>query len=721
MFVRKMLARALPLTALGLAAWCPAYAVEEPIKADDVYVTATRVEKELQDVPMSVSVMTSEDIKRSPARTIGELLQDIPGVEINNSGGQGFKRISIRGESPNRVLILIDGQKLVENKSMDGTPLLIDPSNVERVEVIKGPASVLYGSEAIGGVVNIITKKGGDKPIQGEASVAYNGASNGFAESLSAFGGMNGFKYRVSGSYSDQGNLRTPDGEAPNTSFRQKEGSAFLSYDFSDKFTVGGGLDSFKGSIHAGSMEPGYENFAVNVPKWQRDKVYAFAEAKNVTPWLPRVRFDEFWQKNEKDMHNHVEVDGMPMILDNYADNKNGQIGASIQADWQIGANHYLITGYDINRDTLKATTRATANSEMMSGTLATMKGVYDRLALINPASAASIKAAIEEIDDTFNYNSVANHKGDMLTNALYAQMESMLPYDFTLSYGVRYTWVQSSMNRADGIKTLGTFGTVNGMDVGMEGSSDNSRPVFNVGLTWSGIPDLTLRATFAQGFRVPSLQEKYVMSAMGGGTILPNPGLKPETSNSYEIGARYVHDGLSVDVAAFYSDADDYIYNPTIDPDTDTSRYINISSAKTHGVELAASYDFENGLTPYVSATWMRRKFDYGTLSTWKTGVPEWSGRAGVRFKHALSENVDFNADVYGRFSSNSVEKTESETLHYNNWQTANVAFGFDFGDEKQYSVTAEVLNLFDKRYRQDDSILEPGLHANIKVGMRF
>lgn len=124
MFVRKMLARALPLTALGLAAWCPAYAVEEPIKADDVYVTATRVEKELQDVPMSVSVMTSEDIKRSPARTIGELLQDIPGVEINNSGGQGFKRISIRGESPNRVLILIDGQKLVENKSMDGTPLV---------------------------------------------------------------------------------------------------------------------------------------------------------------------------------------------------------------------------------------------------------------------------------------------------------------------------------------------------------------------------------------------------------------------------------------------------------------------------------------------------------------------------------------------------------------------------------------------------------------------
>ena len=714
MFVRKMLARALPLTALGLAAWCPAYAVEEPVKADDVYVTATRVEKELQDVPMSVSVMTSEDIKRSPARTIGELLQDVPGVEIRNSGGQGFKRISIRGENPNRVLILIDGQKLVENKSMDGTPLLIDPSNVERVEVIKGPASVLYGSEAIGGVVNIITKKGGDKPIQGEASVAYNGASNGFAESLSAFGGMNGFKYRVSGSYSDQGNLRTPDGEAPNTSFRQKEGSAFLSYDFSDKFTVGGGLDSFKGSIHSGSMEPGYENFAVDVPKWQRDKVYAFAEAKNVTPWLPRVRFDAFWQKNEKEMTNDVNTDPaipkMPLVVTNNADNRNKQLGSSLQMDWAIGDNHYLITGYDISYDTLKADTRASASTSveriLATGILASAPPFAQQIA------AASMAKSIP-------YTSTAYHEGDMLTNALYAQMESTLPADFTLSYGVRYTWVQSEMKHAEGSKT-NSKGTAP-YDVGTESSSNNSRPVFNVGLMWSGIPDLTLRATFAQGFRVPSLQEKYVMSAMGGGTILPNPGLKPETSNSYEIGARYVHDGLSVDVAAFYSDADDYIYNPTIDADTDTSRYINVSSAKTHGVELAASYDFECGLTPYASATWMRRKFDYGTLTTWKTGVPEWSGRAGVRFKHALSETVDFNADVYGRFSSNSVEKTESETTHYNNWQTANVAFGFEFGDEKQYTVAAEVLNLFDKRYRQDDSILEPGLHANIKVGMRF
>ena len=172
---------------------------------------------------------------------------------------------------------------------------------------------------------------------------------------------MNGFKYACP-ALQRSGNLRTPDGEAPNTSFRQKEGSAFLSYDFSDKFTVGGGLDSFKGSIHSGSMEPGYENFAVDVPKWQRDKVYAFAEAKNVTPWLPRVRFDAFWQKNEKEMTNDVNTDPaitkMPLVVTNNADNRNKQLGSSLQMDWAIGDNHYLITGYDISYDTLKADTR---------------------------------------------------------------------------------------------------------------------------------------------------------------------------------------------------------------------------------------------------------------------------------------------------------------------------------------------------------------------------
>ena len=690
MCVRKILARALPLTALGLAAWCPAYAVEEPVKADDVYVTATRVEKELQDVPMSVSVMTSEDIKRSPARTIGELLQDVPGVEIRNSGGQGFKRISIRGENPNRVLILIDGQKLVENKSMDGTPLLIDRSTVERVEVIKGPASVLYGSEAIGGVVNIITKKGGDKPIQGEASVAYNGASNGFAESLSAFGGMNGFKYRVSGSYSDQGNLRTPDGEAPNTSFRQKEGSAFLSYDFSDKFTVGGGLDSFKGSIHSGSMEPGYENFSVEIPEWKRDKVNLFAEARNLTEYLARVRFDAFWQESRKHMINTVDVDGMPIKIVNDADNINRQTGAGLQTDWQMGDSHYLVAGYDYNHDALDADTLASGTLKAMGMTM---------------------------------YRDVSRHEGSMDTHAFYAQMESVLPYDFTLNYGMRYTWVETDMDRAEGTRT--SMGSSRPKETGSTGSTSESRPVFNFGLVWTGIDDLALRATFSQGFRVANLQERYVLSSMGGGTINPNADVDPETSNNYELGARYDNGRFTLDAALFYNDAKDYIDNVTIAAAADISEYRNVSSAKTRGLEIAAQYAFDCCFTPFASLTWMKRKFDSGSWETYHVGDPTFTGRAGLRYERALPKNTLFHADAYARFANASRDDIQEDsgisTITYGGWTTANFAAGIDFGSERQYSVTAEVLNIFDKTYQFSDSVYEPGLHANLKFSWRF
>ena len=80
--------------------------------------------------------------------------------------------------------------------------------------------------------------------------------------------------------------------------------------------------------------------------------------------------------------------------------------------------------------------------------------------------------------------------------------MESVLPYDFTLNYGMRYTWVETDMDRAEGTRT--SMGSSRPKETGSTGSTSESRPVFNVGLVWTGIDDLALRATFSQGFRVP-------------------------------------------------------------------------------------------------------------------------------------------------------------------------------------------------------------------------
>ena len=669
----------------------------ETVKAGDVYVTATRVERELQQVPMSLTVMTAEDVQKSGARTVGELLQDVPGVQIQNDGSQGLKRISIRGEDAFRTLVLIDGQKISEHKSMSGSPILIDASRIERVEVIKGPASVLYGSDAIGGVVNIITKKGGQKPVEGEFWTGFNGASRGWSEGAALRGNVDGFKYRFSASHSDQGNIHTPDGELDNTNFRQTDVSGFVSYDFTDKFTLGAGIDYYKGSFNSTAME--YVNdpnsdFFVRVPKWNRTKYYTFAELKDVNEYLTRVRFDAYYQKSEKDMRNYVNLadSAMPFIVDNYANNITRSKGFSLQTDWQLGDSHFLVTGYELNYDKLDSSGWA----DMILRQLPQMGVMFytDKL-----------------------------YEGNQLNQSVFASMETQLPADLTLTYGVRWTHVKTELTRGE---ELGSSPNV-GNTILPTGDDSESRPVFNVGLVWTGIEDLALRASWAQGFRVPNLTEKYIGTAMGGGTVWGNPDLDPETSNNFEIGARWNPGKTNLDVALFYSDADDYIASVLLPNSEEEYTYTNVASAKTFGTELSLNHSFDTSwgqFTPYVTATWMRRQYDDGDgWKTYDTATPALVGRYGVRYAKALHPQCDFRADIFGRSQSATkyASKDGSSDYELGGFTTANISLGFDFGQNKEFSLIAEVLNIFDKRYQYNNAIMEPGVHANVKLTYKF
>ena len=135
---------------------------KEPVRIEKMVISGTKTAHPLSEVPLSISIIDEQKLKRNTSSTAGDLFRDIPGIEILDTGAlAGQKRIMIRGESGSRVLVLIDGQKISEQKSMDGAALLMDINSIERVEVIKGPASVLYGSEGMGGVINVITKKEG--------------------------------------------------------------------------------------------------------------------------------------------------------------------------------------------------------------------------------------------------------------------------------------------------------------------------------------------------------------------------------------------------------------------------------------------------------------------------------------------------------------------------------------------------------------------------------
>ncbi len=678
---------------------------QETVELDEVKVTAGRVEQELMDVNMSVSVITQEEIRRSSARNVGELLEDIPGVRINNDGGQGMKRIKIRGEDAFRTLVMIDGQKVSEHKSMSGSPMLIDPSMIERIEVIKGPASVLYGSDAIGGAINIITKKGGTKPIEGEVSAGMNTSASGKNASGSIYGGIDGWKYRLSASIEDNDNLKTPKGEMENTYFTARSVSGFLSYDFTPDATVGASLDYY--DLEFGSSDVNTPGFAVDVPKWTRFKAAAFGEIKNITSSFVRLRTDIFYQKSKKDMTNTVpgvwtqgEVDtfkamgfeeaflnrvgvqaGNAYVLQPHASNDMNQYGFSIQADWQIGDRNYLIAGYEISYDDLNA-------HSWNTGTNVMPMMLTDK-----------------------------NYDGYQMTNAVYASMETLLSANLTLTYGARYTWVKTDMDSIN-----------NKMGTKTSGEGSDGKIVFNAGVLWHGTDNLTLRASYAQGYRSPILQELYIDTSMGStGTTYANPDLKPETSDNFEIGARWNSTGLSADLAIFYSTADDYIatlYNAQ----KRGYQYNNVAEAKTFGVELTSSVRIaETGFEPYLTATWMRRQYQNGNgFSTYDTATPEFMLRYGVRWS-GMYAGLGLRADAFAR-SQTEIEyddgvqsATDSSSYRLGGYTTLNLTAGVDFGPKRQYSFDMGLYNIFDKGYQEQTSIYEPGRYFVAKLGARF
>ena len=143
------------------------FAQEKEVMLEKVVVTATRVETPIEEIASSMTVISSKEIERKQKTTVLEALRDIPGLDVVQTGGLGsHTSIFLRGANSEHTLVMIDGVEVNDpispGRSYDFAHLTVD--NIERIEVIRGPQSTLYGSDAIGGVINIITKKGEGRP-----------------------------------------------------------------------------------------------------------------------------------------------------------------------------------------------------------------------------------------------------------------------------------------------------------------------------------------------------------------------------------------------------------------------------------------------------------------------------------------------------------------------------------------------------------------------------
>ncbi|MDR2503943.1 MAG: TonB-dependent receptor, partial [Deltaproteobacteria bacterium] len=587
-FIRKTRLALAACLLLGPVAFAPAARAAESavVSGHEIVVTATRAERESFNVPSSVDVVDNKEMGRTPRGTIAEQLQDVPGIEVTDGGmGGGAKRVQIRGESPARVLILIDGMKISEQKSMEGSMIMIDPLNVERVEVIKGPASVLYGSEAIGGVVNIITKKGGDRPVQGAVAVTGDTSNDSISPYLSLYGAYEGFSYRAAGDYTDAGDKRGSSEPVENSGYRQRNASAYLDYAWT-RGKAGFGYDHFWSRIHIPGADSGDAHVELDLPKWQRDRYYGFLELNQLSDRLPKIRLVAFVQETRKDFYNDITVNTRTpagpgyMIMDVWQHpftlNEQRSYGGTLQADWTVG-DHYLITGADYLYDDLKATD--------------------DRLGRVKITQYIPPLFAPNVIADT-STRDLYNYEAYQQTLALFVQDEWTFHPDWTLTAGLRFTLLESSLH-GNNNPALST------------GTDRDSHPTASLGLVYAGLKDWRLRLNYAQGYRYPLLNQLYIGTTHGGsGTAYPNPKLKPETSQNFEAGARYSAGGLSADLSLYYNRARNYISMRPI-PGTSDAIFSNVGRAETGGAELTLGYTLPVGLEPYLSGAYMRRVFD--------------------------------------------------------------------------------------------------------------
>ncbi|MEE4608752.1 MAG: TonB-dependent receptor [Desulfobacteraceae bacterium] len=250
-------------------------AEQATVKLDEVVVTATRTETDIDKVGgTSVTVITAEEIQTKGYMTVEEVLKGAPGIDIKANGGPGsLTSVSIRGADSKNTLVLVDGIIVNDASSISRQADLanLTTDNIERIEIVRGPQSVLYGSNATAGVINIITRKGKDKPE------IYAGTEAGSYNTWKAYGGASGelggvFNFALAASQTETGgfsianadNDRIPQGtnSDEDDGWRNTTFSGRLGLDIEDRFAFGVTLRHMDSTVDADDFD--FAGYAVD-------------------------------------------------------------------------------------------------------------------------------------------------------------------------------------------------------------------------------------------------------------------------------------------------------------------------------------------------------------------------------------------------------------------------------------------------------------------------
>ena len=569
---------------------------------DDVVVTAGRFEQRSTDVTVSMEVLKPQALRSQAPTDLSATLQTLPGVEIID------KQPSIRGGGGwtysvgSRCQVLMDGMSILNPKTGEINWNNVPLENVGQVEVIKGASSVLYGSSALNGVINVRTQRPGLKPetkISGYVGVydnykdyAYTGAR------LPLYYGAEASHSRRVGNFDVSGAI---------SGFKDE---GFRKQSFNDRVRLGGNL-TYHQPMEAGKyMTMGANmNYVANqygdffIWRSPKDPIHP-SPLTNMGRKEHNFNIDPFWNYDNADNGTSHKIRARFYLTSDNLTTPSATMSTEELAKWAVQS-------FDLGKvkgkyDEFKGYTDGGMSTE--DALILTFKDVA--IPVMNEDWLGAVKSGIDLVQNGLGYTGTIAELQDAVAYAMHLLANNdptrpeltyngYLDYQFAKQWnsGVRLTTGVNWNHITNTANITGTHHTDNvaaylqydhriadklslsaGMRLEYYRMDDHYkeaniqigkwlcpvRPVFRAGLNWEIYKAGFLRASFGQGYRNPSITEKFARKDIGGVGVYPNHDIKPESGFNAEIGYKQLYKfgpiTGTLDVAAFYTEYRDMI-----------------------------------------------------------------------------------------------------------------------------------------------------------------
>lgn len=682
----------------------------EPRELDAVTISASRSETRVEEMPLHTTVISRTEIEESPAQTLDQLLRNIPGmnftgVPASQSDPTGHQT-KMRGLGNSKVLVLLDGVPIHDPFYMTTQWFKLPLSNIERVEIVRGGNSSLWGNMAVAGVVNVVSKRVKDNAGEAMVSVGSRGTVNvavskNFAVSEALSFHLAADIYHTDGYQTTPSQYlwRFPHKGAVVTENRNVQLTTYFkpAADLSGFVRLGYHVQDQDISYENGSNVQRSPDFAANVTK-------AFGNASlSANAWAQQVRFEKY---NGSSCYYQG---GTSCVNSNSASLTPASVNSNIVEFYtQYGHQRYQEQGASLTY------------SQRLAGKWTGFEAGVDYRGLKAEDTEYFYTTPRSPANPQGNFNSTTSGEGRQTFTGLFGQTRvfPIDPLEITLS--ARYdTWRIS--DRANTRTTAA--GVTTGGDLP---ASDKSAFNPSLALRYELTDAASLRAAAYKAFRAPGFNNLTRTFGTGTSTTIANPDLAPETLTGWEVGSDYRKGPLSLSATYFMYDIKDMIATYTAKAGSAPAQvqlicggaalpgcggsaryYTNDQDGRSHGIELSGSWRISHDLS---LDAWYTRTETYLTrhggivtdpLRVQLAGVPKDLASIGANWKPTPRLRTFAEVRYIGAMLLDTT--SNSSTMRFGQGSNTIVNASATYALEKSVDVFGSVVNLFDRGYSEN------------------